>query len=72
MIPCASYILFRICIIIQYTVDARDVAKAEEILLAESKMVQSGERFFLFSGDILYPKHFGPEIMRLFPNEQYD
>ena len=53
------------------TVDARDVAKAE-ILLAESKMVQSGERFLLFSGDILYPKHFGPEIMRLFPNEQYD
>ena len=37
-----------------YTVDARDVAKAEEILLAESKMVQSGERFLLFSGDILY------------------
>ena len=31
-----------------------DVAKAEEILLAESKMVQSGERFLLFSGDILY------------------
>ena len=38
-----------------YTVDARDVAKAEEeILLAESKMVLSGERFLLFSGDILY------------------
>jgi len=50
-------------------VDARDVAEAE-IRLAESSEIQSGERFMLTSGDMIYAEHIGPRIMELFP--KYD
>lgn len=47
-------------------VDARDVAEAE-ILLAESKLVESGQRFLLSSGDKIQAEHIGERIMELYP-----
>merc|ERR1712039_431733 len=50
-----------------FLVDVRDIAMAE-IMLAESKTVESGSRFLLTSGDVMQPGDFGSRIMDLYPS----